>query len=342
MRNEKQQLATITPVIVEGEIVEENVLDLRSDMMNAFEAFLQMDVAYGDPTPDTISAYRREVAAWVKWCDQLGVDPAQARRADVEAYKEALKKAGISVSTRRHKLSIIRRFYDACQKYALLKVNPAEGVRGGKDLTQPEDKMKFLAERALTALLAAIPNDTISGLRDRAIIGLMAIHGLRRIEIHRLNHTDLHIEGDLAYLMVEGKGNKLRRVYLREDTFATLQDYEKAKNDFKMPITGAFFVGHGNNGRGHRMSRQALHETVAKYLTRAALKRNGVSCHALRHTFGTLALAGGADMEHVRDAMGHSKLETTEVYRRAIERAKNNPANYINVSVAALPADNDK
>ncbi len=292
-----------------------------------------MDVAYGDPTDDTIAAYRREVGFWVNWCEKSGIDPAEARRGDVEAYKEALKRAGLSVATRRHKLSIIRRFYAASQKYALIKVNPAEGVKGGKDLTAPEDKMKFLAEQALAALLSAIPDDSISGLRDRTIVGLMSIHGLRRIEVHRLNHEDLQIEGDVAYLIVNGKGNKLRRVYLREDTFAVIQSYFSAKANAGYPVKSAVFVGHGNNGRGHRLSRQALHEIVSKYLNIAALKRSGVSCHALRHTFGTLSVAGGAKVEHVRDAMGHSKLETTSIYIKAVERAKNNPANFINVSV---------
>jgi site-specific recombinase XerD len=318
---------------IEAEIVGDQEGSLRPDMMNAFEAFLQMDVAYGDPTADTIAAYRREVGFWINWCEKSGIDPAQARRGDVEAYKESLKRAGLSVATRRHKLSVIRRFYAASQKYALIKFNPAEGVKGGKDLTLPEDKMKFLAEQALAALLATIPGDNISGIRDRTLVALMAIHGLRRIEVHRLNHEDLQLEGDLAYLVVNGKGNKLRRVYLREDTFATLQTYFSAKVNAGFPAKGAVFVGHGNNGRGHRLSRQALHEIVSKYLNLAALKRSGVSCHALRHTFGTLSVAGGAKVEHVRDSMGHSKLETTSIYIKAVERAKNNPANYINVLV---------
>ncbi len=333
MNEPKNELARIGAPFVDAEIVEEQGASLRPDMMNAFEAFLQMDVAYGDPTSDTIAAYRREVGFWVKWCEKSGIDASEARRGDVEAYKEALKRAGLSVATRRHKLSIIRRFYAASQKYALIQVNPAEGVKGGKDLTAPEDKIKFLAEQALAALLAAISSDSISGIRDRTIVALMAIHGLRRIEVHRLNHEDLQLEGDMAYLTVNGKGNKLRRVYLREDTFATLQMYFSAKANAGYTAKGAVFVGHGNNGRGHRLSRQALHEVVSKYLNIAALKRNGVSCHALRHTFGTLSVSGGAKVEHVRDAMGHSKLETTSIYIKAVERAKNNPANFINVTV---------
>jgi site-specific recombinase XerD len=239
----------------------------------------------------------------------------------------------MAVATRRHKLSIIRRFYAAAQKYALIQWNPAEGVKGGKDLTNPEEKIHFLAEQALFALLAQIPADSVSGARDRALVALMSIHGLRRIEAHRLNHENVHLDGDLAYIIVQGKGNKQRRVYLREDTYACLQTYSQAKFNAGYQLKGAIFVGHGNNGRGGRISRQSINEIVDKYLSRAALKRAGVSCHALRHTFGTLAVSGGARVEQVRDAMGHSKIETTNLYVKAVERAKNNPANFINVSV---------
>jgi site-specific recombinase XerD len=325
----------VDTAVIEGEVVneEENLFGLDKAILNAFEAFLQIDVANGDATADTVAGYRREVAAWVRWCHEFGIDPARARRFDVEAYREALKASGMAVATRKHKLSIIRRFYAAAQKYALIQHNPAEGVRGGKDLTAPEEKIQFLAEQALSALLAQIPLDSLAGARDRALVALLAIHGLRRIEVHRLNHESLQLEGDLAYLMVVGKGNKQRRVYLREDTYECLQTYAQAKFNAGYALKGAIFVGHGNNGRGGRISRQSINEIVDKYLSRAALKRSGVSCHALRHTFGTLSVAGGAKVEHVRDAMGHSKLETTSLYVKAVERAKNNPANFINVSV---------
>lgn len=320
-------------VILDGEIVlDDKIFGLDTAILDAFESFLQIDVANGDASADTVAGYRREVAAWVRWCHEFAIDPARARRSDVEAYRQALKAAGMAVATRKHKLSIIRRFYAAAQKYALIQYNPADGVKGGKDLTAPEEKMHFLAEQALASLLAQIPLDTIAGVRDRALVALMSIHGLRRIEVNRLNHESIQLEGDLAYLIVIGKGDKQRRVYLREDTYECLQTYAHVKFNAGYPLKGAIFVGHGNHGRGGRISRQAINEIVDKYLTRADLKRSGVSCHALRHTFGTLSVAGGAKLEHVRDAMGHSKIETTSLYVKAVERAKNNPSNFINVS----------
>ena len=317
--------------IVSGEIVAETQ---TLDPLDAFEWFLQIDVANGDATPDTVIAYRREVGAWLDWCAQNGFAPLEVSRHHVQLYRESLKGRGLAVSTRAFKLSIVRRFYDAALRHDLVARNPAEGVRPGKDLTAPEDKMKTLDQPGLARLVEAIPGDTLAGARDRAIVGLMALHGLRRIEVHRLNHESLmDAETQSPYLEVEGKGSKRRRAYLRADTLAALLVYRDAKFNANYELRGAWFVGHGNNGRGARLSRQSLNEIVCKHLSAADLKRAGVSCHALRHTYGTLAVAGGAKIEHLRDAMGHSHIETTSIYVRAVEKAKNNPANFIDVEL---------
>ena len=307
---------------------------LNADPMDAFEWFLRIDVANGDATPDTVDAYRREVGAWVKWCESQNFNPANITRDEVEFYRESLKQRGLAVSTRAFKLSIVRRFYAAAVRHGLAQTNPAEGVRPGKDLTAPEDKMKVLDREGLKNLVGAIPGDTLAGARDRAIVGLMALHGLRRIEVHRLNHASLRGEGTASPLLeVEGKGSKRRLVYLRQDTYDALQTYKYAKFEAGLGDEEALFVALGNNGRGARLSRQALNEIVSKHLSAANLKKAGVNCHALRHTFGTLSVAGGAKIEHLRDAMGHAHIETTSIYVKAVEKQKYNPANFIDVEL---------
>lgn len=321
-------------IVVFGEEIGAEMPLAVADPLDAFEWFLQIDVANGDATRDTVVAYRREVDKYLKWCEKNAIDALLASRDDVEKFRESLKNRGIAVTTRQMKLSIVRRFYDAAIRHGLILQNPASGVRAGKNLTAPEDKIKALELRGLSQLIAAIPGDTLAGARDRAIVALMALHGLRRIEVHRLNHENLcNIENGEPFLEVEGKGSKKRRVYLRSDTLAVLEAYSHAKFAAQMAVGGSFFVAHGNNGRGNRLSRQALNVIVDKHLTAAALKKAGVSCHALRHTFGTLSVAGGAKIEHLRDAMGHSKIDTTSIYVRAVEKARNNPSNFIDVEI---------
>jgi site-specific recombinase XerD len=320
-----QVLGTLLPSLFEEAPVR--------DIFHAFARFLEIDVANGDATEDTIRAYRREVKCFAQWCFDVGFEPQRAQRRHIEAYREHLKARGLSATTRSHKLSIVRRFYEAAVKHGLMDVNPAQRVRGGKDLTPPEEKIKALSTGALSSLVAHVPASTLSGARDRAIIGLMAVHGLRRVEVHRLDHESLHHEDGAASLLVQGKGNRIRRVHLRRDTYNAIQNYANAKAQIGWPTQGALFLSHSPETRGQRISRRGLNWIVDKYLSGSALKRTGVSCHALRHTFGTLAVAGGAKIEHLKDAMGHSSIETTSLYVKAVERAKNNPANFIDVEI---------
>ena len=303
------------------------------DIFSAFSRFLQIQVADGDATDDTIRAYYREIDFWTQWCARHNIDPAQARRIHIEMYREEMKQQGLYVTTRSHKLSIVRRFYDAAVQAGLRDTNPAAGVRGGKDQTPGEEKIKSLTAAALTRLIESIPTDTLVGKRDRALVALMAIHGLRRVEVERMDESSIVIQEDLVSIQVQGKGNRMRQVYLRPDTYKAVADYLVAKHQAGFVAEGACFVSFSNRSRGERISRRSLNEIVDHHLDAASLKRAGVSCHALRHTFGTLAVAGGAKTEQIRDAMGHVDIESTELYVKAVQRVKQNPANFIDVEV---------
>ncbi|RYX84270.1 integrase [bacterium] len=304
-----------------------------AQLLAAFAEFLEIDVANGDATDDTLRSYAESVRLFLAWCVEKGISPVRVTRRDVELYRAFLKESGNAVATRSRKLSIVRRFYEAAIKHELVKENPALRVRGGKDLTPPEEKIKALSRSALSELFRAIPATTFLGKRDRALVALMAVHGLRRVEVHRLDHESIEVSGDKASLKVHGKGNRMRRIFLRDDTYAALVRYIDGKVEKGWPVTGALFVSGSNATRGDRLSRRALNWVVDGYLTPLGLKQDGASCHALRHTHGTLAVAGGAKVEQLRDEMGHARLETTGIYVRAVERVKNNPANFIDVEV---------
>lgn len=317
------------PLVSNDAVLAVAVEETPPDLLQAFAQFLMMDVANGDATEDTVRAYYREVGLWLRWCAAREVDPLWVERVHIETYRQELKARGIGVSTRSHKLSIIRRFYDAAVKHGLLANNPAAGVKGGKDLTLPEDKIRALTEGALDALLCSIPADTLAGRRDRVIVGLMGLHGLRSVEIWRLDHEHLERQGDAALLHVRGKGHKTRVLPLRGDILRAWDDYQDAKAQAGYLVEGAVIVGHGNNGRAARISRRSLENVVNKYLEKTGFKRPGVSCHGLRHTFATVALHNGAKVEYVRDEMGHRLMDTTMTYVRLLSRRQNSAAAFI-------------
>ncbi len=304
-----------------------------TDLLRAFADFLEIDVANGDATDDTLRSYAGTVGLFLAWCRDCDLAPQNVTRADIERWRGELKASGNAVATRSRKLSTIRRFYEAAIKHGLVRDNPALRVRGGKDLTPPEERLQTLSRGALVELIDSIPRATLLGKRDRALVALMAVHGLRRVEIHRVDHEHLDTSGETAFLRVMGKGNRVRRIFLRDDTHRLLVGYIEAKQASAMPIEGALFVSGSNATRGARISRRALNWLVDGYLSANGLKRAGASCHILRHTHATLAVAGGAKIEQLRDEMGHARLETTSIYVRAVERIKNNPAHCIDVEV---------
>lgn len=301
-------------------------------MVNAFLQYLRYEISNGDATEDTIASYQREVRLWLDWCSSHRIDATRATRAHITRYRDELKGKGSAVSTRKVKVSIVRRFYDAAVKYGLLKKNPADGVFGGTDFTPPEERIVTLTSDALEAFFQSIPKDTLHGKRDRALMALMTLHGLRRIELHRLDEKDLVGTGGEAFLNVMGKGHRGRQVHLRADTFSAIQTYIEAKRQVGLP-GDALFVSHDNRARGQRLSRRGLNMVTDRYLENSDLKRAGFSCRALRNTHGTLAIAGGASVEHLRDEMGHGDIASTEVYLKAVERRRNNPSNFIDVKI---------
>lgn len=328
--------AVVVPSKSKGKApIEKKVLPFTVDnIFDAFAYFLRLEVANGDATEDTVEAYHREVGNWIAWCKARNLAPEQAEQYHLEAFREELKRRGLSIPTRAHKLSIIRRFYDSAVYSGLREDNPAEHVWAGKDPTSPEEKMKILSEAALSALVSSLPTEGLSGLRDRAIVALMVVHGLRRVEIQRLNHEDVAGMQDKSApksLMVDGRGHKVRCVFLREDTWAALEAYFQQKQQAGCGLQGAIFVGHGNNGRDQRLSRVSINAIVNKYLDEAHLKSIGVSCHALRHTFGTIAVANGVALEDLQEVMGHGLIETTGLYTKAAQKGKDDPSFFINV-----------
>ncbi|HEX8552281.1 MAG TPA: tyrosine-type recombinase/integrase [Abditibacteriaceae bacterium] len=301
-------------------------------LLETFGRFLRMEVAHGNATDDTIQSYEREVKLWIQWCRDMKVEPGLAQRDDLVSYRDYLKSRNVAFATRKMKMSVLRRFYDSAVFNKLLAVNPAASIRSGTNPTMPEDRVQSLTKDALATLFHDIPVDTITGQRDRAIVGLMAVHGLRRIEIHRLNQSDVQMDGTTAFLDVWGKSNRRRRVYLRPDTHASIVAYQNSKLAAGLPVD-ALFLAHDNRARGQRISRRGINMIVDRYLEINSLKRAGLSCQALRHTHGILAIAGGARVEHLRDSMGHNDLETTAIYVKVISRKKNNPANFIDVEL---------
>ena len=299
--------------------------------MNLLELFDVHNLAreLADTTRET---YHYQARAWLAWCDAHGIEPHGATRRNIELHRDELKARNLSEAARSLRIIVVRAFYEMLIENEQISSNPAQRVRSRRTRKTGH---KALSKTQLKTLFLSLENAPRRGyhsdearLRDRAIVALMALHGLRRIECQRLDWADLD-EKSAPQIRVLGKGGHVRVVYLRADTLEFLHEYRNALKVAELPVNGALFVSLRRETRGHRLTRDAIAAAIEKRLKAACLREKGVLCHALRHTFGTLAVAGGASIEHVRDAMGHSNLTTTSIYVRAVERIENNPALHI-------------
>ncbi len=171
-----------------------------------------------------------------------------------------------------------------------------------------------------------MPHDQqLKHLRDRALLGLLGLQGLRTVEITRANVADLQRHGDSWALLVHGKYHD-RLVFLRSDVTKAVRAYLAARGTIARDELGeALIVADGNFARGQRLRRGVRH-VVDGYLRAANVKRPQVSNHALRHTSATLAYRYTRDLRAVQDMLGHQDPKTTARYARVVDRASTNPA----------------
>jgi integrase/recombinase XerD len=161
--------------------------------------------------------------------------------------------------------------------------------------------------------LIASCSDDLSGLRDRALLETLYATGGRVSEIVQLNVADIsRSEGEATTVRVRGKGGKERLVPLGRFAQQALDQYLTRARPacIKNHREEALFL---SEKRGNRLSRQSAWSIVSQAATRAGLEKV-ISPHALRHSFATHLIDGGADIRVVQELLGHASVTTTQIY----------------------------
>lgn len=315
------------------------ILPTAEAMLEAFVVFLEVEVAQGDAAQDTVQTYLAKINQFLQWCTQVNLSPALATPEDIKTYRHYLiKDKGLKSATIALSLSVIRRFYEASLTQKLVKENPALGIKPPRQKVDPAERLTYLEEEELRHLLASLPHDhSLKSLRDRCLIGIMALQGPRTVELHRANFSDLVRKGNHWGLRVEGKG-QIRTIPLRPDLADLLWQYLQMREAQGEVLTAEspLFLTVGNRFGGNRLSRRGIRWVVDQYLKASELKEvNGriLTAHSLRHTAGTLGLRGGADLRQIQDLLGHQDPKTTALYAHVNDRHAHNPALGIDVEL---------
>jgi len=256
----------------------------------------------------TRRAYRIDLDQLAEWAQERGLSPADLRYRDVRRYGAGLSAAGLAPATVARKLAAIRGLFDLLVRNGQLAQNPADLVSSPK---KAEKLPRVLSEEQMRQLLEQIPARTPLELRDRAMLELAYSCGLRCEEIVDLDCGALDHETE--QLRVLGKGSKERLLPVGEPAQKALRRYSERG---RHALAGdhrerALFLSKS----GRRLSSSDVTRRLGIW-TREAAIAGGVSPHALRHSFATHLLEGGADLRSIQELLGHSSISTTQVYIR--------------------------
>lgn len=253
-------------------------------------------------SPHTVAAYRRDVSALLRTHETLPERPA------IAAHLEGLR-AGSAPASIARAAAAIRGFYRFLHAEGLCRDDVATGLLGPK----LERKLpKVLTRRSVERLLTAVDGDGPLQRRDRAILHVLYATGCRVSEVTALRTTSLVQEHRL--LRAFGKGNKERLVPISNAAQHLLLDYrDTVRPQLRARATrdpgDVLFLSR----TGRPLDRVRIWQVVKAACSTAGLV---VACspHALRHSFATHLVAGGADLRSVQEMLGHASLATTQVY----------------------------
>jgi integrase/recombinase XerD len=256
-------------------------------------------------SPLTIAAYRRDLRRLVDFLRARRRTLETARPDDLVAHLEALRRNGLGPRSLARGLAAIRGLYKFGRSANLLRENPAALLETPR---LPRRLPRALSKRDATALVESPGDASLLAWRDRAMLELLYGSGLRASELVGLRPADVDLQAQI--LVCRGKRDRQRMVPIGDAARRAVVTYlERARPRLvRGADPGVLFV----NTRGRRLDRQALWRIV-RTRARAAGLRGGFP-HALRHSFASHLLEGGADLRSVQALLGHADIGTTEIY----------------------------
>ncbi len=305
-------------------------------MVSAKQSFLDYLQIERGCSPHTLRNYRSDLAQFEQFVARSGTgrgagkppsepDWAAVDTQRIRSFMAHLMQAGVRRTSIGRKLAVIRSFYKYLHREGTVKSNP------GKLVTSPRREQHlppFLSVDDALALMETSTGDDPQSLRNRAILETFYSTGIRLSELVSLNVDDLNPNEGLVRIW--GKGRKERIVPIGRKALGAIENYLAAVpfpalHEERRPL----FL----NRNGRRLSGRTVARTVARSASRLP-KSLRVTPHALRHSYATHLLDGGADLRAIQELLGHTRLSTTqrythltadrlaEVYDRAHPRAK--------------------
>jgi len=263
--------------------------------------------------PHTRRAYFRSVRFFSDWCQAYGLSLAEIQPFHIAAYIEMLGQTR-SKPTVKQSLAAVRMLFDWLVVGQVTSTNPASAVRGPKHSTG-KGKAPILTADEMRQLLGSIETSTIKGLRDRALIALMAYTFARVGAAVGLTVADFYIEGRRGWVRLHEKGGKVTAMPCHHNLEAYLDAYLASAGLGVEPHAPLFPTIRGGILTRSPLAQSNVHKMLRRRAAAAGI-RTLLACHSLRATGITTYLGNGGKLEIAQWMAGHSSPRTTSLYDR--------------------------
>lgn len=273
------------------------------EINQAISEFLRFCIVERNLSQETVESYKIDLDSFLKSYENI-IDTNQLSKNDIDTFVFDLSINGYSSATIRRRISCLQTFYaflesEDIKKNILVKI----------DMPKLENKLpSFLNDDEVNLLLNFYNQDTKNSIRNKAIINILYSCGLRvseliNLKIDNINNSDYLIK-------VSGKGNKERLIPIRKEAYNDLINYiDNVRSKIIIVDKKYLFLTNG----GKKISRQLVNQILDKAAKECNIDKP-VHPHTLRHSFATQLINNGASLRIVQELLGHSNLETTQIY----------------------------
>jgi integrase/recombinase XerD len=255
---------------------------------------------------NTQAAYRRDLRDFTGWL--AGRNPARLGVRDLGDYFAALGKRGLARASVARQAATLKTFYAFLQLEGVIKESPAELITSAR---RDDAIPGTLSPDQVDRLLESPDATSAVGRRDRALLELLYATGCRASEVSAMRLADVHLAE--SFCTCRGQGTKERGVPLGKRAIRAIREWiDGPRADFAAHAAAkpAWVL---LSSRGNRLSRMRIWEIVRRQAEQAGVPSD-IGPHTLRHSFATHLVAGGVDLRHVQEMLGHASIATTQRY----------------------------
>lgn len=273
-------------------------------LITSFIEYLDLEKKYA---ANTLTFYQKDLKEFqVFMANEFDLeDLSQVHYGLIRSWIVSLVDKGLNNKSINRKLSSLKSFYKFLLKTAVIDENP---MAKHKALKTEKNVHAVFSEKEINKAIETIDSSDFEGVRDRAIIELFYTTGIRRSELINVQLVDIDFYKETV--KVTGKRNKERIIPLLPSTIDVLKTYLEVRNKWvQRPEESTLFI----TKKGVKINQTLVYRIINTYFSRVSTK-NKKSPHILRHSFATHLLTNGADLNAIKELLGHSSLASTQVY----------------------------